>query len=133
MTAVVTKAANAFRSISEAADDLGLGQHVLRFWETKFPFLRPVKTAGGRRFYRPADMETLRAVRRLLHDEDYSIAQVQALYRRQGPKGLLLSGGNARTEDLTGRSSGGGQDLARLRSIQENLKTAKTRLDLALA
>ena len=133
MTAVVTKATDAFRSISEAADELGLGQHVLRFWETKFPFLRPVKTAGGRRFYRPGDMETLRAVRRLLHDEALSIAQVQALHRQQGPKGLSSIPGKARTDGLKCSAAGAGSNLARLRSIHENLKAAKTRLDRALA
>lgn len=133
MTAAVTKAADAFRSISEAAEELGLGQHVLRFWETKFPFLRPVKTAGGRRFYRPADMEILCAVRKLLYDDELSIAQVQALHRQHGPKGRPLQQDASLNSVRVTSNSPRGTDLARLRSIQENLKAAKIRLDLALA
>ncbi len=63
----MAKSPKAFRTISEAADEVGAPQHVLRFWETKFDFVVPVKRAGGRRFYRPDDVMVLKAVRRLLH------------------------------------------------------------------
>jgi DNA-binding transcriptional MerR regulator len=69
----VAKGPEAFRTISEAADELSVPQHVLRFWETKFAFIRPMKRAGGRRFYRPSDIAVLRGVRRLLHDEGYTL------------------------------------------------------------
>ncbi|HRD45598.1 MAG TPA: MerR family transcriptional regulator, partial [Caulobacter sp.] len=76
----MAKGPNAFRTISEAADELGVPQHVLRFWETKFSFIRPMKRAGGRRFYRPQDIAVLRGVRALLHDEGYTIKGVQKLH-----------------------------------------------------
>ena len=78
------KSPEAFRTISEAADELGVAQHVLRFWETKFSFIKPMKRAGGRRFYRPADMNVLNTIQRLLHQEGYTIKGVQRLYRDTG-------------------------------------------------
>ena len=82
----MTKGPEAFRTISEAADAVGVGPHVLRFWETRFSFIRPLKRAGGRRFYRPRDVALLCEVRRLLHEEGYSIRSVQKLYREGGLK-----------------------------------------------
>jgi DNA-binding transcriptional MerR regulator len=82
----VAKGPEAFRSISEAADALGVPQHVLRFWETKFSFIRPMKRAGGRRFYRPGDIAVLAEVRRLLHEDGYTIKGVQKLHRELGAK-----------------------------------------------
>ena len=87
----MAKGPDAFRTISEAADELGAPQHVLRFWETKFSFIRPMKRAGGRRFYRPHDIQVLRGVKRLLHEEGYSIKGVQKLHRDQGVKRLLAA------------------------------------------
>ena len=81
-----SKSADAYRTISEVADDLGLPQHVLRFWETRFPQVKPLKRAGGRRFYRPDDVELLRAVKALLYDDGYTIKGVQRMLRDQGPK-----------------------------------------------
>ena len=89
----MTKGPEAFRTISEAASEIGVAQHVLRFWETKFSFIRPMKRAGGRRFYRPHDLQVLRGVRRLLHEEGYTIAGVQKLYREQGSSRLVAAGG----------------------------------------
>jgi len=88
----VTKGPQAFRTISEAADELGVPQHVLRFWETKFSFIRPMKRAGGRRFYRPQDLLVLKGVRALLHDDGYTIKGVQRLHKEQGVKRLLAAG-----------------------------------------
>lgn len=88
----MAKGPDAFRTISEAADELGVPQHVLRFWETKFSFIRPMKRAGGRRFYRPADIAVLKGVRRLLHDEGYTIKGVQRLHREQGARHLVAAG-----------------------------------------
>jgi DNA-binding transcriptional MerR regulator len=88
----MAKGPEAFRTISEAADELGVPQHVLRFWETKFSFIRPMKRAGGRRFYRPHDISVLSGVRHLLHDEGYTIKGVQRLHREQGIKHLISSG-----------------------------------------
>ena len=91
----MTKGPDAFRTISEASDELGVPQHVLRFWETRFSFIRPMKRAGGRRFYRPQDISVLRGVRTLLHDEGYTIKGVQKLHKEQGVKRLLAAGNGA--------------------------------------
>jgi DNA-binding transcriptional MerR regulator len=88
----VAKGPEAFRTISEAAAELNVPQHVLRFWETKFSFIRPMKRAGGRRFYRPHDVAVLRGVRRLLHDEGYTIKGVQRLHKEEGLKRLISAG-----------------------------------------
>lgn len=78
-SASVTKSAGAFRTIGEVADELGLPQHVLRFWETRFPQVQPLKRGGNRRYYRPADIVLLRDIHRMLHAEGYTIKGVQKL------------------------------------------------------
>jgi len=78
------KSETAFRTISEVAQDLDLPQHVLRFWETKFPQVRPMKRGGGRRYYRPDDMQLLRRIRNLLYVDGYTIKGVQKLLRQSG-------------------------------------------------
>jgi DNA-binding transcriptional MerR regulator len=82
----VDKAPDAFRTISEVADELDVPQHVLRFWESRFPQIRPMKRAGGRRYYRPDDVELLRGIRHLLYGEGYTIRGVQRILREQGAK-----------------------------------------------
>lgn len=77
----VAKSAAAFRTISEVATDLDVPQHVLRFWETKFSHIRPLKRAGGRRYYRPEDIALLRRIKALLYDSGYTIRGVQKLLR----------------------------------------------------
>ena len=82
------KSAEAFRTISEVAEALKLPQHVLRFWETRFTQIKPLKRAGGRRFYRPEDVELLGAIRQLLYGEGYTIKGVQRILREQGPRAV---------------------------------------------
>ena len=82
------KSPEAFRTIREVADVMELPQHVLRFWETRFPQIRPMKRAGGRRYYRPDDVERLRLIKRLLYDEGYTIKGVQKLFKEQGAQAL---------------------------------------------
>jgi DNA-binding transcriptional MerR regulator len=77
------KSAAAFRTISEVADELEVAQHVLRFWESKFPQVRPLKRGGGRRYYRPEDVELLRQIRSLLYEEGYTIRGAQKLLKGQ--------------------------------------------------
>ena len=78
------KAPDAFRTISEVADELDLPQHVLRFWETRFRDIKPMKRGGGRRYYRPDDIDLLRGIRHLLYGEGYTIRGVQRILREQG-------------------------------------------------
>ena len=81
------KSAAAFRTISEVAAELDVPTHVLRFWEGKFPNIRPLKRGGGRRYYRPEDVELLRRIRRLLYEEGYTIKGAQRLVRETGGRG----------------------------------------------
>ncbi len=127
----MAKGPDAFRTISEAADELHVPQHVLRFWETKFSFIKPMKRAGGRRFYRPADIAVLRGVRRLLHDEGYTIKGVQKLHREQGIKRLVAAGEGASqapapTAAPAAKAAG---DKSALLDALRDLETAKSRLD----
>ncbi len=85
------KTADAFRTISEVAEDLDLPQHVLRFWETRFAQIRPLKRGGGRRYYRPEDVDLLRAIRRLLYGEGYTIKGVQKILKEQGARGVIVA------------------------------------------
>ena len=78
------KAPDAFRTISEVADEIDVPQHVLRFWESRFPQIRPMKRGGGRRYYRPDDVDLLRGIRHLLYGEGYTIRGVQRILREQG-------------------------------------------------
>ncbi|MDQ1153510.1 MerR family transcriptional regulator [Brevundimonas sp. SORGH_AS_0993] len=133
----MAKSAGAFRTISEAADEVGVPQHVLRFWETKFTFVAPVKRAGGRRFYRPQDIAVLRAIKRLLHDDGMTIRGVQRLHKDQGLKKLvgaeaaaLIENGEATLPAVAGRNPD--VDPARLGLILAELEAAKARLDAVL-
>lgn len=85
----MAKGPDAFRTISEAADEVGVAPHVLRFWETRFSVIRPMKRAGGRRFYRPQDVALLKSLRVLLHDRGLSIREVQQLARAEGVRALV--------------------------------------------
>jgi DNA-binding transcriptional MerR regulator len=143
----MAKGPDAFRTISEAAEAVGAPQHVLRFWETKFPFVAPVKRAGGRRFYRPQDIVVLKAIRRLLHDEGLTIKGVQRLHKEQGLARLAAYGdagagfsmdadaGAARASappsEAAAPASGGSE--SELRAILANLEGARARLDAVLA
>jgi DNA-binding transcriptional MerR regulator len=82
------KAPDAFRTISEVADDLDIPQHVLRFWETRFTQIKPMKRSGGRRYYRPDDVDLLRGIRRLLYGEGYTIRGVQRILKEHGVKSV---------------------------------------------
>src|SRR5205809_3139754 len=82
----VDKAPDAFRTISEVADDLDVPQHVLRFWESRFREIKPMKRGGGRRYYRPDDVDLLRGIRHLLYGEGYTIRGVQRILKDEGIK-----------------------------------------------
>lgn len=140
----MAKGPEAFRTISEAADELHVPQHVLRFWETKFTFIKPMKRAGGRRFYRPADIAVLRGVRHLLHDQGYTIKGVQKLHREHGLKHLVTAGEGVAPPATTPASvekvapspakaaatpAKPARDTSALLAALRDLETAKARLD----
>lgn len=97
------KSPDAFRTISEVAEDLDLPQHVLRFWETRFSQIKPMKRGGGRRYYRPEDVDLLKGIRHLLYDQGYTIKGVQKLLRQNGIKFVVAIGAGdmATVEALT--------------------------------
>lgn len=98
------KSADAFRTITEVAEDLDLPTHVLRFWETRFTQIKPLKRGGGRRYYRPEDVDLLRAIRRLLHDEGYTIKGVQRILKEYGVRAVAQMALAEMTPEATGES-----------------------------
>jgi DNA-binding transcriptional MerR regulator len=129
----VEKSADAFRTISEVADELEVPQHVLRFWETKFAQIRPLKRGGGRRYYRPEDIDLLRAIRGLLYDKGYTIKGVQKLIREGGLKladGEVVPdlGGGAEGDEGTGTTEATATDLPLFRATMsaEQVKDVKS-------
>ncbi len=90
-----SKSPEAFRTISEVSKDLSLPQHVLRFWETKFIQIKPIKRGGGRRYYRPEDIKLLKGIKSLLYNDGYTIRGVQKVIKENGTKKLL----NVETEN----------------------------------
>ncbi len=119
-----TKSATAFRTISEVATTLDLPQHVLRFWETKFNQIRPLKRGGGRRYYRPEDIELLRQIRSLLYDSGYTIKGVQKLLR-EGSGSLPEAEASAQNPATAEAASSSGPDIAELQSILKELRDIK--------
>ena len=94
------KSPDAFRTISEAADELDLPQHVLRFWETRFSTIKPLKRGGGRRYDRPEDVMLLRGIRHLLYDQGFTIKGVQRILKDQGSRYVIAVGEGRPLEDI---------------------------------
>lgn len=112
MVGAAQKSPEAFRTISEVAADLDVPQHVLRFWETKFATVKPLKRGGGRRYYRPDDLDLLRGIRTLLYSDGLTIKGVQKILREQGPRYVMELGrgavslmGPLHVEDVEDRQS----------------------------
>ena len=138
-SAPIEKGPEAYRTIREVADSMDLPQHVLRFWETRFPQIRPLKRAGGRRYYRPDDIERLRLIRRLLYDEGYTIKGVQKLFKEQGIQALSNAaqahagasaepggaGESAKSAGVTAASRLADDDLAALREALAEIVDAE--------
>ncbi len=116
------KAPDAFRTIGELSAELGVAQHILRYWETKFPQLKPLQRAGNRRYYRPADVALARRIHRLLSEEGYTVKGVQKLLRVKGaiedspPQVPTFSMPSIPTESTL--------DLNRLRTVRDQLAAA---------
>lgn len=121
-----TKSSTAFRTISEVADELDLPPHVLRFWESKFTQLRPLKRGGGRRYYRPEDVDLLRRIRELLYTEGYTIKGVQKLLR-EGRGKIMIKTGVTGSDVVAG--SGEWRQRAEIRAAIQELKALRDLLD----
>jgi len=117
-----TKTARAFRTISEAGEELGLQPHVLRFWESKFTHIKPIKRGGGRRFYRPEDIDFIRGIKKLLHDEKHPIKDVQKLIKKKGPSRVVELGRSL--EKAAREQSVGETDL-----LPQRIKPAETHVE----
>ncbi|MEZ5897957.1 MAG: MerR family transcriptional regulator [Hyphomicrobiaceae bacterium] len=115
----MNKSADAFRTIGEVADELDVPKHVLRFWEGKFPQIKPMKRGGGRRYYRPEDMALLRGIRHLLHAEGYTIKGVQKILREQGVDQVKVAA--TRAAPSTGRRAGAAK--ASVRGLKDGKAT----------
>lgn len=104
------KSPDAFRTISEAADELDLPQHVLRFWETRFSTIKPLKRGGGRRYYRPEDVLLLKGIRHLLYDQGFTIKGVQKILKDHGARHVaaIANGGNV---EVLGPAAFDGEDF----------------------
>ena len=130
------KSPNAFRTISEVADGIGIPQHVLRFWESKFSQIKPMKRGGGRRYYRPEDVEIIEAIRRLLHDDGYTIKGAQKLLREHGVKAVVhQTYNNASAEDDNAAPdviAVANSDDVSLTSIRDNLQVTRDNLKKSL-
>jgi DNA-binding transcriptional MerR regulator len=129
------KSATAFRTISEVSAELDVPQHVLRFWESKFNQLRPLKRGGGRRYYRPEDIALLRRIRDLLYAEGYTIRGVQKLFREQSVSPAKLARAEDRPAEAPAASGRAGLDAgkrAELRSVLDELMTLRERLRAAI-
>ena len=121
----VGKSSAAFRTISEVSADLDVQQHVLRFWETKFSQIRPLKRGGGRRYYRPEDVDLLRRIRDLLYAEGYTIKGVQRLLRESGQPEPSAAAGEPAVELTELQKAELKAALRELEAVRDQLKAIK--------
>ncbi len=127
---IINKSKAAFRTIAEVADELGVETHVLRFWETKFSQIKPMKRSGNRRYYRPDDVELLRCIKELLHHKRYTIEGVQKLFKQKGVKSFVgekiqddFFATNEQEQPVGSSSIIISQVIDELKSLQDELKT----------
>ena len=128
------KAPDAFRTIGELSVELGVAQHILRYWETKFPELKPLQRAGNRRYYRAADVALVRRIHRLLGEDGYTVKGVQKLLRSKDsaggdivlspPPAALVPAAQSDIDAAVSAEQGSGVDLARLVSLRDRLAAA---------
>ena len=127
------KAPDAFRTIGELSVELGVAQHILRYWETKFPQLKPLQRAGNRRYYRPADVELVRRIHRLLHEEGYTVKGVQKLLKSKAASAeepaysfeqTTVVSQPAYGAEVPIRAEQGAVDLERLKALRNQLAAA---------
>ncbi|WP_417449036.1 MerR family transcriptional regulator [Kordiimonas sp.] len=139
------KGREAFRTISEVADELDLPQHVLRFWESKFSQIKPLKRGGNRRYYRPDDVTLLRAIKALLHADGYTIKGVQKLFKAQGLRATVAqalglddetdapdaveTAAEEISDTVVEEKEGAEHDAAALKDLLRDLKAIRAKLD----
>jgi len=132
--ATADKEAGAFKTIGELSNELGVAQHILRYWETRFPQLKPMQRAGNRRYYRPSDVELARRINQLLNQEGYTVRGVQKLLRSKGSASVANGEDTQRvaevapptdfsTQQVAGSESGG-VDVFRLIALRNRLSEA---------
>lgn len=130
---VVNKSKAAFRTIAEVAEELGVATHVLRFWETKFSQIKPMKRSGGRRYYRPDDVELVKKIKEYLYERRYTIEGVQKLFKEKGIKAIL---GEEIQKDFFEESIAdmelNYQTRELITSLIDDLKTMKEELSVSL-
>ena len=116
------KAPGAFRTIGELSNELGVAQHILRYWETKFPQLRPLQRAGNRRYYRPADVDLARTIHRLLNSEGYTVRGVQKVLRSKDvPQAEAVTAAVGDAVVAVERPSTNSIDVERLKALRHHL------------
>jgi len=119
------KAPGAFKTIGELSSELGVAQHILRYWESKFPQLRPLQRAGNRRYYRPADVELARTIHRLLNSEGYTVRGVQKVLRSKDAPATAepatIAVGDATVAIEPQCHAGNGVDVSRLKAVRQQL------------
>jgi DNA-binding transcriptional MerR regulator len=119
------KAPGAFKTIGELSSELGVAQHILRYWESKFPQLRPLQRAGNRRYYRPADVELARTIHRLLNSEGYTVRGVQKVLRTKDAPAAAdpatIAVGDATVAIKPRPQVGNGVDVSRLKAVRQQL------------
>lgn len=120
------KSADAYRTISEVATDLDIPQHVLRFWETRFTQIKPLKRGGGRRYYRPEDVALLRGIRSLLYGQGYTIKGLQRILREQGVK-VVQAAGRGERPPLVVEASAEPDEAADIAAMREPAPAVETR------
>tara|TARA_S200000501_G_scaffold340715_1_gene349508 strand:- start:60 stop:482 length:423 start_codon:yes stop_codon:yes gene_type:complete len=136
-----TKSPEAFRTISEVSKDLSLPQHVLRFWETKFIQIKPIKRGGGRRYYRPEDIKLLKGIKSLLYNDGYTIRGVQKVIKEVGTKRMLQKESEnnifTETENTTNQSNNniaqyklGESKRKKLMNVLNDLVDLRKKIDL---
>ena len=122
--AAAEKAPGAFKTIGELSGELGVAQHILRYWETKFPQLRPLQRAGNRRYYRPADVELARRIHHLLSEEGYTVRGVQKLLRDKGAQAVDVAAAAAAPPPAPAEREAAGVDVFRLMDLRNRLAEA---------
>jgi DNA-binding transcriptional MerR regulator len=120
------KEPGALKTIGELSEELGVAQHILRYWETRFPQLRPMQRAGNRRYYRPSDVELARRINRLLHQDGYTVRGVQKLLRDKDAQAVDVAADSRETSHLpaAARAQKPGIDLTRLIQLRDRLAAA---------